>query len=241
MQEFGKGKSSPAQALEVRLYECGDPILCEGQDSPFFYVILSGQVRLSHEGKKIRVLGEQDIFGLENLVLKRPSYYAALAVTPSRIARYGPGALDFLIRESPRMVRNLLISTMHQLTQTTNVLLAPQDTSLGDQLLMHFFNDGELIFEETPDGVFYRLVSTQGLLQVTIGGQEVCRINKPGDFLCLPDFPRKAAVKCIGDCVLERYDCDNLELLIRNYPDAATLIMRDMMERLYGSKSQPAP
>jgi len=94
-------KPSPAQALETNAYECGDQILEEGHESPFFFVILSGQVRLSHGGTKIRILGEQDIFGLESLILRKPSYYTVVTLDKCRIAKYGAEALDHLIRESP--------------------------------------------------------------------------------------------------------------------------------------------
>ena len=62
----------PAQAIEIAVFKKGQAIMSEGQQSPSFLVILSGQVVLSKNGKIIRTLDEQDIFGLESLLLKKP-------------------------------------------------------------------------------------------------------------------------------------------------------------------------
>ena len=112
----------PATATEVAVFQKGEEISPMGRNA-FFFVILSGQVELSRKGKEIRTLREQDIFGLESLLLRRPSRYSAEAVQTSRVASYGPEALDHFIRECPRMIRNVLISVLDQLTQTTSNLV----------------------------------------------------------------------------------------------------------------------
>jgi len=236
-----KHKKDPIHALEIRVHKSSDVILKEGETNPFFYVVLSGQVRLSRDGVKIRVLDEQDIFGLESLVLRRPSYYSAIAVKACRIARYGPEALDHLIRESPRMVQNLLISTLHQLTQTTHVLLEISDSIVMDDKRISFFKDGDCVFDETSRGTeIYRLISTQGGLRVTIGEDEIARISKPGDFFGLPDLPRQAAVKSIGESVIEVYGFEDLDIIIRNHPEAARHIMRTLLEHIASKEGKPA-
>jgi len=48
----------PAQALEITLYQKGHAIMTEGEQSPFFLAILSGQVVLIKGGKIIRTLDE---------------------------------------------------------------------------------------------------------------------------------------------------------------------------------------
>jgi CRP-like cAMP-binding protein len=228
-----------AQAQEIAIYEGGETILDEGEESPFFFVILSGQVRLSHNGRKIRILDEQDIFGLENILLNKPSYYAVTALKQSRVAKYSPQALDHLIRENPRMVQNLLVSTLHQLTQTMYNLLDNSSGFTADETRMCFYNDGELVFEpETRESDFYRLVSTQGGLRVTVGGKEIDRIYKPGEFFGLPDFPAQASVKSVGESVVERYSAEDLDVLIRDYPEIARQMMRVLMDRLAGKREE---
>ena len=146
--------------------------MSEGQQIPFFLVILSGQVVLSRNGKAIRVLKEHDIFGLDSLLSKQPSFYSAHALRKSRIAKYGPEALDHLIRESPRMIQKVLTSVLNQLTQTASNLLGPPDQLLADEERVRFYEDGEVILEEMTGGTeLYRLVSTQGGLRVTMGRQ----------------------------------------------------------------------
>ena len=106
---------------------------------------------------------------------------------------------------------------------------------------MCFYTDGELIFDpETREADFYRLVSTQGGLRVTVDGKEFGRIYKPGEFFGLPDFPAQASVKSVGESVVERYSADDLDVLIREYPEVARQMMRVLMDRLAGKSEEPA-
>jgi len=225
---------NPAQALEINAYECGERILEEGDESPFFFVILSGQVRLSQSGTKIRILGEQDIFGLESLILRKPSYYTVIALDKCRIAKYGAEALDHLIRESPRMVQCLLMSTLHQLTQTTYFLLDPVGRFSIDDVRVCFFGDGDVVLDENWRGAdFYRLVSTQGGLRVTIAGNEISRFEKPGEFFGrsagLFNIPKHAAITSVGESVVETYNLDDLDIIIRDHPEMARQMMRSLI------------
>jgi CRP-like cAMP-binding protein len=238
VRSIGKSaEQSPAHALEINLHASGDLILEEGNESPFFFVILSGQVRLSRGGTKIRILSEQDIFGLESLILRKPSYYTVIAVDKCRIAKYGPEALDHLIRESPRMVQSLLMSTVHQLTQTTYFLLDPVGRFTLDDARVSFFDDGDLVLDQNSRGVdFYRLVSTQGGLRVTIAGKEIARFEKPGEFFGksagLFNIPKDASITSIGESVVETYCIDDLDLIIRDHPDVARQMMRALISCL---------
>jgi CRP-like cAMP-binding protein len=226
-------RKHPAQALEILLFQKGQAIMSEGAESPFFLVILSGQVVLSKGGKIIRTLDEHDIFGLENLLLKRPSYYAAYALQECRIAKYGPETLDHLIHESPRMVQNLLISILHQLTQTTFYLLDPPEPFQADEERICFFKDNEVILDGARAGTgFYRLVSTEGGLKVTEGGKEAARIFKSGEFFGFPTSHADACIRSIGESVVEKYGTDDLDIIIRDYPEMARQIMSTLIERV---------
>ena len=103
---------------------------------------------LSKNGKIITTLDEQDTFGLESLLLEKPCSYAAHALKECRIAKYGPEALDHLIHESPRMIQNVLISVVHQLTQTMLNLLDAPEPLPADEEHVCFYQDGEVILEE---------------------------------------------------------------------------------------------
>ncbi len=223
----------PATATEVAVFQKGEEILSDGQECPFFFVILSGQVELSRDGKKIRTLREQDIFGLESLLLRRPSRYSAEAVQTSRVASYGPEALDHFIRECPRMIRNVLISVLDQLTQTTSNLVDFPQRLIADRERILFCKDGDVILDETGcETEIYRLISTEGELKVTLEGREVARISKPGEFFGFPIFCAHVCVTSIGESVVEKYGADDLDYMVRDYPEAAGRIMRTMIERL---------
>jgi CRP-like cAMP-binding protein len=60
----------PHQALELHACQYGDELVKEGKESRCFFVILSGQVKISKRGKFVRLLEEQDVFGLEGLLFK---------------------------------------------------------------------------------------------------------------------------------------------------------------------------
>lgn len=232
-------KKHPPQALEIAVFQEGQAIMLEGEESPSFLAILSGQVVLSKGGKVIRTLDEQDIFGLESLLLKKPSYYAAYALEDCRIAKYGPETLDHLIHESPRMVQNLLISVLHQLTQTTFYLLDPPDPFQADEERIRFFKDNEVIFDATAAGTeFYRLVSTEGGLKVAIDGTEVAGIHKSGEFFGFPIAHAHTRISSIGQSVVEKYGADDLDIIIKDYPETARRIMSTLIERVSGTKKE---
>jgi CRP-like cAMP-binding protein len=236
---IGDFTKHPAQALEMALYQKGQAIMTEGEQSPFFLVILSGQVVLIKGGKIIRTLDEQDIFGLESLLLKKPSYYAAYALQECRIAKYGPETLDHLIHESPRMIQNLLISILHQLTQTTFYLLDPPTPFQADEERICFFKDNQVIYDETSAGTeLYRLISTEGGLRVTSGGTELTRIYKSGEFFGFPSSHANICISSIGESVVEKYGSDDLDIIIRDYPETARRIMSTLIEQVSDMKKQ---
>ncbi len=239
MQTFEETENHQAQALQIEVFKKGQAIISEGQDIPLFFVILSGQVVLSKRGKKITTLDEQDTFGLESLLLEKPCSYAARALKECRIAKYGPEALDYFIHESPRMIQNVLASVVHQLTQTMSNLLDASEPVLADEEHFRFYQDGEVILDEKTGGTeFYRLVSTQGGLLVTRAGKEVTRICKPGEFFGLPGSSAGARISSIGQSVVEQYSTDDLDIIIRDYPEAARQIMHTLIERLSDKETE---
>ncbi len=233
INEVRANKKDRAQALEIAVYERGDIILREGDISPHFFVVLSGSARFVNRGKGIRLIKEQDIFGLESLFLKIPALYTVQAVTACRIAKYGVEALDYLIRENPRMIYIVLTSVLNQSQKTTQLLAESLGSAEADELRLNFFQDGQIVLDgKARDPNFYRLVSTQGGLRVTIDENEFARITRPGDFFSIFDFPAQATVRSIGESVVEKYDPGDLYLITREYPDSAAHIMQKMLELL---------
>ncbi|MBP8645724.1 MAG: cyclic nucleotide-binding domain-containing protein [Syntrophobacteraceae bacterium] len=237
---------NPAQAIEIHVFGHGDEILKEGETTPCFFVILRGKVRISRQGRTIRVLQDQDVFGLDTLVLKMPSSYTASSVETSRIAVYGPEALDHFIRKNPRMVQRILTSVLRQLNQTGYNLTGEPDPFSLEEYRLRFFKDGETVLQEGTVGKeFFRLVSTQGGLRVLVRGNEVGRIHKPGEFIGemagLMGRPYPFTVTSVGESVLESYTHEDLDGIAWYYPDKASLMIRALLGEVREESSTVEP
>jgi CRP-like cAMP-binding protein len=223
-------------ALDVRTFLYGEEITREGEDCPFFFVILTGQVRISQREKTVRLLSDLDVFGLENILLRHSSLYSSKTLCKSRIAVYGPEALDRFFGENQRMVKRVVVSLLHQLIETSFHLSRDfQTLYFGDGRVL-FFKDGATITEEGSQGTdFYRLVTSQGGLSVSVGGKEVSRIEKPGEFFGemagLLQAPRQTTIKSIGESVVEAFSADDLDMIIRYHPRVALQMMRSLVFR----------
>jgi CRP-like cAMP-binding protein len=231
------GQDPSLQALDVRDYPYGGVIVREGEDCAFFYVVLNGEVQISERGKNIRVLSAHDIFGLESVVFKRPSSYTVRAITETRVATYAPDVLDRFIRENPRMALSILSSLLHQLKDTTRTLADASSELSLDGVRLSFYADGETIIEEGGMGKdFYRLVSSEGGLRVTSGGEEIGWIRKPGEFFgemaCFLGVPHQATVTSVGESAVEVYPFSDIELVARDNPDLVLQMLRILVERL---------
>ncbi len=229
----------PARALHIKVYREGEVIVTEGSDLSCLFVVLSGQVLVTQKEKKIRLLEEHDIFGLESVVFKKPWDYTVKSFSRSRIAAYGAEAFDYFLRYNPRMTQNIVSSILRQLLQTSKLLVQQSDMiDLDlDEMEVRFFNDGDAIIEEGSRGKeFYRLVSTQGGLRVTIGGREINRIVKPGEFFgemaSLLNMPRQATVTSVGDSVVEVFGASKLDVIVKECPEMALQLIRTLVVRL---------
>ncbi len=236
--------NAPIRPLDIHSLKYGDEVIREGELNDRFFVILSGQIRISEGGKKIRILETHDVFGLESSIFRKPSQCTARALTKSRIASYGPEALDYFIRENPRMTHTIMLSLLQQLEQTSQNMVECSDTFALEDVQVHFFNDGEVVIEEGTAGTsFYRLVSSQGGLRVSSGGQQVSVLSKPGEFFGEMDgllrLPRRETVVSIGESVVEEYNLDDLDLIVKDYPDIAVQIMRSLVHRLDKNSQKP--
>lgn len=225
------------QAIQIRTYPYGKEIVREGDNPPCFFVVLSGQVRLSRRGKVILHLGDQDIFALEHLMLKKPCFYTATAMIESRIAAYGPEALDHLIRNSPRMTQNIMASVSRQLARLSQGATQTIDSFSLEDVEVKFFSDGEVIIQEGTVGKeFYRLVSTQGGLRVSIKNKELSSITTPGEFFGemagILNLPRQATITSIGESVVEKYNLETMEVIIKDHPEIAHQMMQTLISRL---------
>lgn len=229
------------QALEVRAYPYGGVILREGDECPVFFVVLSGEVQISERGKNIRVLRPHDTFGLETVVFKKPSAYTARAIADTRVASYGPDALDGFLRENPRMARSILASLLNQLRETSRSLADESSSIALEGVRLNFYADGQKIIEEGKKGkTFFRLVSSEGGLRITSGGQEIAWIRKPGEFFgemaCLLNTPHQATVTSVGQSTVEAYEFADIEDIARDNPELVLQMLRALVAHLYSPR-----
>ncbi len=239
-----QGPANPAQAIDIHVFEHGDEILREGEVSTCFYVILGGRVSISRRGRTIRILRAQDVFGLEAVVLKRPSSHTARSLETSRIATYRREALDHFTRQNPRMIHTILASVLRQLNQTGRNLASESDSIDLGQSRVRFFGDGDEVIREGASGKeFYRLVSTQGGLRIRSGDREVGHIHKPGEFLgeiaALTERPYPYTVTSIGESALETYTREDLDGIVRDHPDQASHLIRSLLNHVTKKKPKP--
>lgn len=227
----------PSYPVEVRDYAEGDWVIREGEQRSVFFVILSGHVRIVKGDRVIRTLGEQDVFGLETLLLRTASPFAVGAATACRVSCYSEEALDYFLEQQPRSVRSLLASLVRQLVAASGRIMGAAEDFLGDDTGVVFYGDGAVIIEEDSIGAeFYRLVSTEGGLSVSRNQVEVGRIHQAGEFFGemagLLGRPRQATVRSVGISAVQRFSADALDLLLHDYPELATELIKSLASRL---------
>jgi CRP-like cAMP-binding protein len=229
--------ANAVHAQEVRTYRYGEFIIEEGGISNYFMVILSGQVQITSQGKKIRVGSDHDILGLENVLFKKASAVSAMALTQCRVAFYGPDALQYFLRSDARMSERILRSVVHQLLETTQQLVEGDREFSLDDIKMMFFEDGEMIMQEGTHGTdFYKLVSTEGGLSIRMQGKEIAVMKKPGQFFgemeMLLQLPRQSTVISLGQSVVQVYPGAQLSMMVETHPEVALKMIRDLATRL---------
>ncbi len=240
VRETAQPKQTPqVRAAHIRVYREGEVILEAGEETPFFFVLLGGRVWIIQREKKIRLLEPQDTFGIDALVFQKPSFYTAKALTNARVAAYTSDAFDYFLRTKPRMIHNIISSTLRQMLQTSELLADKSPLlELGmDDARVRFYKDGDAIVEEGGPGTeFFRLVSTQGGLKVSIAGKEINRIEKPGEFFgemaTILNRPHNATVTSIGESVAEVFDANQFDVIVKEQPELALLLIRTLALRL---------
>ncbi|MCD6570049.1 MAG: cyclic nucleotide-binding domain-containing protein [Deltaproteobacteria bacterium] len=231
--------SNNIEATTVKEYQPGEIIVKEGASNEFFYVILQGEIQIYQLEKPIRILGERDVFGLENHFRGRPYTTTAKAMKPSRVATYRSDLIDDIALSKPGLMSMILKSAYLQLEQTTSV--AEQNIPYTDTINLDFkeCNDGDVIIEEGTYGTeIYKLHQTEGGLEVLKNGIRIGKITKPGEYFGEMSFilnePRTATVRSIGKSVIEIIPAQEgeFESLIYENPEIAHKIITTLAQRL---------
>jgi len=103
----------------IREYAPNEPVITEGSGNDRFYVVLQGKIEIYHSNKKIRILNDGDVLGIEYYYLESPYSITATAVTQSRIASYHISMVREIIYDHPRLSHQIMASLAKQIEQTT--------------------------------------------------------------------------------------------------------------------------
>jgi CRP-like cAMP-binding protein len=226
-----------ATALEIRTYREDEEIIAEDEPSSHFYVVLSGNVKVSRHGRQLAILGERDVFGLESCFFNRPSSVSVCSIDKTRIAMYDREAIEFILYERPQMSKGILLSLLEQLAQTSHAAGQEEAGPKAENIDVCFYGDNEVIIEEgARDTDIFKLVSTEQGLVVSKGGREVGRITNPGEFFgemaSVLNKVRSATIISKGSSVVQVYSADNIQDMIEEHPEIAKRIIRTLAKRL---------
>ncbi|ROR01558.1 cyclic nucleotide-binding domain-containing protein [Desulfosoma caldarium] len=236
-----QASSSPGEprpfAAQARTYQEGELIVVQDEPLQGFFVILDGHVRISREDRRVRVLKQKDVFGMEAMVHRGKCPYSARAMTPCRVLFYEMEAFDDFLYARPQAVRDLVRSLLRQLTDTSLAVSGEESFVLSSEVEVRHYRDGETIISEGEESdEFYRLISSTTGLRVTLRGIEIGRIDQPGEFFgemaCLLKAPRQATVTSMGDSLVQVYRPQRLESIVGEDPQLAMKLIGTLARRL---------
>lgn len=209
----------------------------------FFYVILEGSVQITRNGKIIRILHEDDVFGAENYKPERPYTTTASAITTSRIAAYRSENIHNIFYTNPLMAEQIFASAIRQLVQTTDKAEKNIPFEITSPIREKIYRDGQIIITEGTEGSeIFRLIEAQHGLSITFQGREIRTITSPGEFFgemsTLLHKPQSATVTSIGRTRVQVFTVANLEENLSNHPDLAMAIINSLSNQLREAKQR---
>lgn len=86
----------------------GTHLITEGSTAREFFVIVSGEAEVTHEGQHVATVGEGDIQGELSLLLNRPRAAAVTATTDMVILDIDRRSFNALLDEIPMIARKML-------------------------------------------------------------------------------------------------------------------------------------
>ena len=87
--------------IPARLFKAGETIFHEGEEGNELFIIRSGGVRISVDGRTLDELRENDLFGEMALVENSPRAATATALTDVELIPIGEKQFLFLVDETP--------------------------------------------------------------------------------------------------------------------------------------------
>jgi len=224
-------------ADKVKVYAPGTVIAREGEKQAVFYVILQGDVEIFQNKKSIRVLQEGDVFGLETAYLYKSCSTTAKTISRSRIATYHRDVIRQMLHAKPQVIEQVLHSLLVQLEQTTQVAQEHIPPGGVIDFRQKIYQAGEVIIQEgSPGRDIYLLVGSERGLSISIGGREVGRISRPGEYFgemsSLLHQARTATVTSLGKSVVQIFSGETIEATLCVNPQLSRKIIETLASRL---------
>jgi CRP/FNR family transcriptional regulator, cyclic AMP receptor protein len=88
-------------ADDLETFTAGQTIFEAGQTGDKLYVVVEGEVELSHNGRTLEVVGPGSIFGEMALIDSKARSATATAKTESKLASVDQKRFTFLIQQTP--------------------------------------------------------------------------------------------------------------------------------------------
>jgi CRP-like cAMP-binding protein len=85
----------------------GKHLLDEGRLPHEFFVILDGEVEVTHEGERLATLGPGDFFGEIALIEHRRRTASVVTSAPTSLAVMSPASFDAMRRELPQVAERI--------------------------------------------------------------------------------------------------------------------------------------
>jgi len=117
-----KDRRELIERFRAREVSSSTAIVREGQHSDGLYVILSGEVQVSKEGRVLARLREADVFGEMSLLQKAPATATVTALRRTSLLRLPRADFDEIIMSHPQILVLVSELTEDRLRQTDAIL-----------------------------------------------------------------------------------------------------------------------
>ena len=115
---------------DLKLYQKGDVLFCEGEDPSFLYIVASGSVKLfSGDEKNFRLvknIGEKDFFGEQALFSEEKRLLTAIVAEDSEIASVKKEDIFEVLDLCPKWMGDVIKLVGKRLRATNNAIYEHQ-------------------------------------------------------------------------------------------------------------------
>jgi CRP-like cAMP-binding protein len=97
-----------ANSLKEVEYESGIEVITQGDLGTSMYIVISGEVEVQIDGKKIVRLGEKEVFGELSALDPEPRAATVITTKPTLLFRIDSTILYYLIAEYPNVAKGII-------------------------------------------------------------------------------------------------------------------------------------